>query len=55
MKKRKSHPPAYVDGSFLLYDLVDTTEPDAPDAPIRKIKPRAIGEIYFTRNGDNPL
>ena len=47
MKKQKSHPPAYVDGSFLLYDLVDTTEPDAPDAPIRKIKPRAIGEIYF--------
>ena len=47
MKKHKQHPPAYVDGFFELYDLVDIPDLDNPDAPIRKIKRRGVGEIWY--------
>lgn len=47
MKKRIQHPPAYVDGVFLLFDLVDIPDEDNPDAPIRKIRARAMDPIPF--------
>ena len=47
MKKRKQHPPAYIDGFFVLYDLTDVQDPDNPDAPIRKMRRRDIDNIWF--------
>lgn len=44
---RQSIMPAYVDGGLTLYDLVDVTEQDAPDFPVRKIMKRKIGMIGF--------
>lgn len=39
--------PAYVDGGFLLYDIVDVPDENAPDFPIRKIQQRSIGKIGY--------
>lgn len=47
MKKQIQHPPAYIDGAFSLYDLVDIPDEDNPDAPIRKIRARVMGTIPF--------
>lgn len=39
--------PAYNDGCFTLYDIVDVASVDAPDFPEKKISLREIGQIGF--------
>ena len=39
--------PAYNDGCFALYDIVDVPDPDAPDFPVKKIKAREIGPVGY--------
>lgn len=39
--------PAYVDGGFLLYDIVDVSDDNAPDFPIKMIQKRPMGKVGF--------
>lgn len=39
--------PAYNDGVFRLYDIVDDPDTENPDYPLKKIHDRGIGDIWF--------
>jgi len=47
MKKRKQHPPTYLDGELTLYDIIDRADDENPDFPVKMIKLRDIDPIPY--------
>ena len=46
-RTKKTTMPAYLDGYFTLYDIVDEADEDAPDFPVKKIRARGIGPVWY--------
>ncbi len=46
-RNKQATMPAYLDGCFSLYDIIDVPDEGNPDFPVKKIKARNIGDIWF--------
>ena len=44
---KQANMPEYLDGCFTLYDIIDVPDEGNPDFPIKKIKARGIGVIWY--------